>query len=502
MVVGLLGASACSDSFLEVEPTGKSTEAFYYSNESEAYAALVGVYDVVGWSNNGYVNKVASLNAASDDHYAGGGHATDINAFQVWSNYTLDPANGPQESLWNKGYSGAFRANMLLSKLESVEMNEGKKARFIAEAKFLRAFFYFDLIRLFKSIPLILKPLADDEIYSVEQAQRSDIFKQIEEDLKDAISDLPETVPVATEGGRATKGAALALLGKVYLQQEKFGLAAEQLAEVNGSTPGEASELGGYELLDNFADLWSTDNKYNKESIFEVGHTSSSNGVWDCVSCTEGNLLNILVGPRDYKILNPDANAPDLVSGWSFLTVTDELYDAFVQGGQYDPRYAATILNIDSLAGAGVISYTPAYMNTGYFLGKFAGREKDKSTGGGASELNYPQNTYEIRLADTYLLEAEALVRGGGSPTRAQELLDAVRARVGLGSVPATLDNIVHERRLELAGEGHRWFDLVRTGKAATALAFKGFVAGKHEYLPVPLLELTNTKLEQDPAYQ
>src|SRR5690606_31036154 len=105
---------------------------------------------------------------------------------------------------------------------------------------------------------------------------------------------------------------------------------------------------------------------------------------------------------------------------------------------------------------------------------------------------------YEIRLADTYLMEAEALVRGNGDADRAADLLDAVRARVGLNPVAATMDNIMQERRLELATEGHRWFDLVRTGKAAEVLGPMGFVAGKHEILPIPLEELTNTKLVQN----
>src|SRR5690606_10876012 len=111
------------------------------------------------------------------------------------------------------------------------------------------------------------------------------------------------------------------------------------------------------------------------------------------------------------------------------------------------------------------------------------------------------QNVYEIRLADSYLLEAEALVRGGGNTSRAQALLDAVRARVGLASVPVTIDTILEERRLELAGEGHRWFDLIRNGRAAEALASKGFIAGKHEILPIPLLELDNTLMEQNQEY-
>ena len=120
----------------------------------------------------------------------------------------------------------------------------------------------------------------------------------------------------------------------------------------------------------------------------------------------------------------------------------------------------------------------------------------DLTDGGGDVVLNYRQNTYVIRLADTYLLEAEAL---GGTGARAQALLDAVRARVGLASVPVSPDAVANERRLELAGEGHRFRDLVRTGKAASTLP--GFVAGKHEFFPIPLLEMSNTKIVQDPAY-
>ncbi|MDI9873050.1 RagB/SusD family nutrient uptake outer membrane protein [Flectobacillus rivi] len=492
LLIGSQLLSACTTEFLEVTPKGTNLEANYYRNQTEAFNGLVAAYDVVGWQGGGYVTKVGAMNAASDDHYAGGGGPNDISDFQVISNYTLTPDRGPQGELWRKGFSGIFRANTILTKLPGVPMDETLKKRYTAEGKFLRAYFYFDLVRLFKNIPLFTKPVEASQMYNIEQAAPTEVYAQIEKDLKEALTDLPATIPVATEGGRATQGAAHALLGKVYLQQEKFTDAASEFALVNG-TPGGSNQYG-YKLLNNFSDLWKVTNKYNSESIFEIAYTNTSAGNWNCVACTEGNLLNILVGPRGYRSLKSDA--PDYVSGWSFLVVTPDLFNAM----HYDPRLNSTIANLDSLEKNGIAGYEKGYMNTGYFLEKFAGRNSFKWTGAGNMELNFPQNMYEIRLADTYLLEAEALIRGGGDLKRAATLLNAVRNRAyksTTGNIAATLDNIIKERRLELAGEGHRWFDLVRWKIAPQVLGSRGFQAGKHEILPIPLLEMDNTKIQQ-----
>jgi len=367
-------------------------------------------------------------------------------------------------------------------------MDETEKKKFAAEAKFLRANFYFDLIRLFKNVPLLLNTVSANDMYNVEQALPADVYAAIEQDLNDAIPNLPLTVPAATEGGRATQGAAKALLGKVLLQQDKFADAATQLAAVNG-TPGVVGQYG-YQLLDNFGDLFKIDNKLNRESIFEICHTNTSGGGWD--DPNEGNIMCVIVGPRTYTKLTDDA--PDYMSGWSFLPITEDLFDA-IKG---DPRCKYTVANLDSLEKSGIASYAKGYKNTGYFIEKFAGRMSDRPVGmPGEPDMNFPQNMYEIRLADTYLMEAEALVRGGGDLARAASLLTAVRSRSGLGVIEATFENIKQERRWELVGEGHRWFDLVRWGDASSVLASRGFVKGKHEILPIPLLELENTKLEQ-----
>lgn len=491
---------SCSDDFVNVEPKGTALEDNYYKNAEEAYNGLIAAYDPIGW-NNALVLKTALLNAASDDFFAGGGGPTDINEMQVWDNYTLDPVVGPQSEFWSRGYSGVFRSNILIEKLPEIPMDEALKARFMAEVKFLRAYYFFDLVRLFERIPLITAPVPTADIFGVEQVDRSVVYEQIQMDLIAAIADLPNSVDLGTEAGRATKGAGMALLGKVYLQLEMFDKAAEQFSKVNG-TPGSTSELG-YSLQDNYADLFLLGNEFNSESIFEVSHNSTSQGGWDCIACSEGNPLSIMVAPRGYVITDAEA-APSFVSGWSFNTVSTSLVDAFVQGGVYDPRYATTIANIDSLEQAGAVTYEKAHENTGYFLAKFAGRVENKTADNTVPfEINFPTNEYEIRLADTYLLEAEALVRGGLNAARAKALLDAVRARVGLDPVPATMDNILIERRLELAGEGHRWFDIIRLGKAEALLADRGFVPEKHDALPIPQseLEFDGTLLEQDPAY-
>lgn len=495
-LIGTVVITACKKSFLDVDPKGTDLESNYYKNQAEAFNGLVAIYDVVGWQGGGDLTKVNAMDAGSDDHYAGGGSATDISDLQVFSNYTLNQNIGPSSELWRAGFSGVFRANVLLTKLPDVPMDDALKARYAAEAKALRAYFYFDLVRLFKNIPLLTTGVAADEIDNVEQVAPEQVYAQIEQDLKDAIAEptLPNTIDVANEGGRLTKGTVHALLGKVYLYEKKYAEAAAEFQIVNG-TPGQQNAVYGYKLVANFADLWKTSNKFNSESILEIGHSSKSGGNWDCTACTEGNLLNIMVGPRGYEAQKP--TAPDLTSGWSFLPVTADLFNAI----HNDPRNFATILNMDSLQAAGIAKYSPGYMNTGFFINKFAGHLSDKTTGGGAQELNYPQNMYEIRLADTYLMEAEALVMGNGDVNRASQLLTAVHTRAyndgQSHTLTATMDAIKKERRLELAAEGHRWFDLVRWGDAATVLKSKGFVAGRNEILPIPQNDLNNTKIQQ-----
>lgn len=493
-IVTVTVLTACKKSFLEVQPIGGTAlESNYYKTAAEVFNGLVATYDPLGSETGGtYSNKLGLLNAASDDCGAGGGSATDQVNWVVWDNFTVSVGQGPQGDLWGRNYTGIYRANLLLSKMVGVpDLTAAIQARYTAEVKFLRAYYYFDLVRLFKNIPLITGGIPAAEIYNQLQAKPEDVYAQIEKDLTEAIAEpnLPNSVPVATEGGRVTKGAAKALLGKVYLYQQKWAAAAQQFADVNG-TPGTTSSYG-YKLLTNFADIFKPTNKFNTESIFEIVHTSQARQDWGSWGAFEGNVMVQMIGPRNY-------NGPTYVTGWGFCPLTTTLVTAI----KTDPRYTATAANIDSIVNAVAgRAYEQGYQNTGYFVEKYAPKSIYRSTLGGVADLNYPYDYIEIRLADTYLMEAEALMQSGSNTTRAQALLDAVRARVGLGSVPISLPGIYNERRLELATEGHRFFDLVRTGQAATVLASSGFNAAKNSILPIPLGELNNTKLVQNPGY-
>ncbi len=486
----VLGVGACKKSFLNVSPEGTVLESDYYQTPDEAFSGLIAAYNPLSWTVvSSYAPKMVLLTLASDEAYAGGGSNSDNPGFQAWNTYTLTSAtpNVPPD-LWSRNFTGIYRANTMLGKIGSVPgLTNDLKTRYTAEMQFLRAYYYFDLVRLFGNVPLITTVLDQSQFYTQVQAKPADVYAQIEKDLTAAIPGLPATVDPATEGGRVTKGAAQALLGKAIIYQNnnsRMQEAATDLELVNSSP--------NYHLLPNYADIFSVSNKFNAESIFEIVHTQQAGKGWGNWPNFDGNVGVQMVGPRGYT----GPTYESATAGYGFLPITLDLVNAL----KNDPRYAATIVNIDSLAQKGVCTYQASYQNTGYFINKYAPLAAFQGTVGDIP-LNWQNDEIEIRLADTYLLEAEALVRGGGDAGRAQALLDAVRARVGLASVPATLDNIYNERRLELATEGHRWFDLVRTGQAATVLASKGFTANKNEVLPIPLQELNNTKLVQNPGY-
>jgi hypothetical protein len=480
---------------LNVSGQGRLTLASYYKTPADAFNALVAVYDRFGFQTGGLYDKLSIFDVGSDDQLAGGGGPTDINDLQMMQLYTYNSQSGPESYLWGRSYGGIYRANVLLENIDGCKLDANTKARYIAELRALRGAFYFDLVNFFKNVPLLTGTLPVDSLYNVVQAAPADVWAYAETDLLAAIPNLPvKLTNIHSEGGRLTQGSAKAILGKIYLYEKKWDLAAQMFADVNGAMSGTSfTSQYGYSLLPKYGDLWLSKNKFNPESVVEFVHSALSNGGWSDAGASDGNLICITTGPRGYSQKN--STAPDYYSGYSFLVFTKD----FAQNVMYgDPRYNATIANLDSLKAAGAAAYTAGYNNTGFFLAKYIGRISDKAAT--TPELNFGQDEYEIRLADTYLMEAEALMNSSQSVapgSRAYNLFNAVRTRVGLSPVALTQDALEKERRLEFAGEGLRWPDLVRWGKAGTVLASKGFITGRHEIFPIPLNELNNTKLQQ-----
>jgi len=481
---------SCKKDFLELKPRGTTLEDNFYRNEKEMMQGVIAVYDVMQWgTTGGYTMKMPLLSAASDDCWAGGSSAADQPNWVAYDNFKMTPFIGPQSGLWNKNFSGINRANLILSKIDkSTVLSAAFKSRAIAEAKFLRAYFYFDLVRWFGRVPLILKELTTSELYAQVQSSPAQVYAQIEKDLRDAYPSLPPTIS-AGEKGRVSRGAAKAQLAKVLLYQNdntKLDEAITLFEDINRD-----GNIYGYKLMTNYADIFNPANKFNTESILEIPHSNAAAwSDWGWINGGEGNVGTQFIGMDSYA-------GDTYSSGWGFCPVTMDLVNAL----KADPRYDATIIDGAALKAAGA-TYTARYQNTDFFIKKYAPLKAYRSTVG-VAEQNWPINEIEIRLADTYLMEAEALVKKGTNPTRAKDLLDAVRGRVSLGSVPATLDNIYNERRLELATEGHRFFDLVRTGRAVAVLGPLGYQANKSEYLPIPQTEIDVTKkvITQNPGY-
>jgi len=487
VAVASLATVGCSSDFLTTTPVGRDLEINYYQTESQAFEALVSVYDVLQWNDQyGFIMHRFLMNVASDDTYAGGSDASDQPSWVATDNFSWTPTLGPQAGFWRKNYKGIYRANLFLEKIDGIDQaSEAFKTRSKAEVHFLRGKFYFDLVRSFGRVPLIKSTLDPSEYYSVVQATPEDVYAFVVEELKLAIADLPVNVP-GNEIGRATKGAAQALLARVYLMMDDDA----NMAEV-ASLCEEVINSGEYALVDDYADIFTKAGEWSSESVFEITYSENSTSDWGRFGSghSEGNVGVQFCGMRDY-------NGPDYSPGWGFCPITEDL-ESFMSG---DPRYQSTIIDADSDP---AMEYSPGYQNTGFFMKKYAPLTS-MFPPDGEPALNWGNNVREIRYADVLLMAAEGLVRSGGSEGTARAYLNQVRVRAGVQPLSSSgtqlLEDIYNERRMELATEGHRYYDLVRTGQAATVLS--GWDETKR-YLPIPQNEIdaSNGALTQNDGY-
>jgi hypothetical protein len=468
---------ACSDDFVNVDSFDQDSESFFNSPE-DYQSALIAAYDLLQAT---YINVMLG-EIASNNTLAGGESATDVPGIQEIDDMIHTPVNQQLRDIWSWMYAGINRANFILEFKDNIDFAE--KEVILAEARFLRAYYYFELIKWFGDVPFVLdQRIQFGDQYIVERTPKEEIYAQLEADLAQGAQVLPT---VAAEAGRVTKGAALALLGKIHLYQGEFEAAATALEEVINS--------GAYDLVGDYSTLFENDNENTIESVFEVQYTDEEGAGFGCLQCSEGNIAVGFNGIRNYS-------GPVFESGFSFNVPTEEAYQAFEP---QDLRRDVAILDIEAWANANTdVSYDVGFEHTGYYNRKYLARQGDLNTPD--ANLTNPNNYRSIRFADVLLMAAEALNRGQISDTRAQVYLNRVRGRAGLTSVAETgqalTEVIYQERRLELMGEGHHFFDLVRTQRAASEIT--GFVTGKHELFPIPNIEieLAGNRWSQNPGY-
>lgn len=472
---------SCSDDFVRVSPEYSIDSENYFNSESDYYMALIASYDLL---QSSYANVILG-EIASDNTLCGGESATDVIGWQQVDDMKQTPVNSNLHDIWNWMFAGVQRCNYFMEFKDKTDFDG--KDQMIGEVRFLRAYYYFELVKWFGPVPIKVDErfkLGDET--SIPRSSVEDVYAQIEADLIYASEVLSETPP---EIGRATKGAALALLGKAYLFQDKFTEAANALEQVIQS--------GQYSLVEDFYTIWESAGENGQGSVFEVQYTDVEGAGFGCLQCSEGNVAVGFQGVRGYE-------GPDFTSGFSFNVPVQKAVDAFDPG---DLRKGATILDIVAWADSTGATYTTGYEHTGYFNRKYLPRKRSAEAQPDLNLTN-PNNYRAIRYADVLLMAAEAYNRGGIDDAKAQDYLNMVRSRAfgddnhNVTATGAALtDAIWKERHLELMGEGHRFFDLVRTGKAAEEI--EGFVTGKNELFPVPFEEIdfSNGNWTQNPNY-
>jgi hypothetical protein len=480
VIPAMVIAFGCGDEFLDQPPEFAINSENYFNSEADYRRALVASYDLL--TAVGYLTTITS-EIASDNANAGGESATDVVAWQEINAMSHTPVNDQLQNIWNWNYAGINRCNYIFEFQDKTDF-EGKEV-VLAENAFLRAFYYFQLVKFFGDVPMpIGRRVNFGEASGFPQLPASQVYDQMEADLTFAAENLPDVQP---EPGRATRGAAFALLGKVHLYQEEYSEAVTALTEVIN---------GPYDLFSDYSTLFLQQNENSIESVFEIQYTNVQGAGFECLQCSEGNVMVGFSGIRGY-------DGPIYRSGFSFNVVREGMANAFEAG---DLRQRPSVLDIEQFiseqADPNAITFVEGHDHTGFYQGKYQPRQGEAFQDPNLTNLT---NIRWIRFSDVLLMAAEALNRGSIDDNLALTYVNRVRERAGLDPISVTgsalTDAIYQERRVELVGEGHRFFDLVRTGRAAANI--EGFTPGKNEVFPIPSIEieLAGNVWEQNDGY-
>ncbi len=470
---------SCSEQFINEEPPYSLDAENYFNTESDYNNAVIAAYDMLQPT---YINVMLG-EIASDNTLSGGESANDVIGIQQIDEMTHTAVNSNLKDLWNWMFVGVQRCNYVMEYKDKIDFPN--KNQLIAETRFLRAYYHFELVKFFGAIPLNGdKRFKLDDEKTITRSPATEVYATIEEDLTFAIAHLSAT---NAQTGRVTKGAAQALLGKAYLYQNKFAASAAILEQLIASN--------SYSLVNDYNSIFENIGENGTESVFEIQYTDAQGADFGCLQCSEGNVAVGFNGIRNY-------NGPFFDGGYSFNVPTQEAYDAFEVG---DSRKNVAVLDIAAWAVANNAKYGTGYKHTGFFNRKYLARKGDTNIGD--QNLTNPNNYRSIRYADVLLMAAEANNRSGNDD-KARNYLNQVRRRAfgdlnhDISASNATLtDFIWAERRVELMGEGHRFFDLVRTGKAQQTI--KGFTSNKNEIFPIPYEEIqfSNGNWQQNTGY-
>lgn len=486
LFASLLIFSSCEKE-LDLVPLDKPTTANFYSSPQSAEAAITASYAALQGDLYGIEAILTPTTVTTDD----GIPFLTGNADRValWR-YNITPANNWTSSPWGLSYIAIQRCNVAISRIPNIDMDVNKRARLVAEAKFLRAMMYFNLVRFYGGVPLVTTETitSNPESVNVPRSTADEVYNLIESDLKEAES----VLPVSNSGndrGRATKGAAKGLLAKIFLTRAGSN-ASSQYWTMAASKAKEVIDLGVYDLWANYRDVYEINNRGGKESVFEVMYRTD----------LTGNFHSSYWTPRG------DPRVP--FNGFGTIRPTKNLFDQFDSN---DKRKAVTFLTsfVHPTTGATVnLTIDNANPALAISFDKLTDLSS-KVYGGGGKSFPY------MRFSEILLIYAEALNESNSAPTfEAYTAINRVRNRAGM---PDLVDlnkqtfktAVLNERRLELAFEGHRWFDLVRTGQLLTAVngetSFNRApqIKATNVLFPIPLRELgvPNSPLTQNPGY-
>jgi starch-binding outer membrane protein, SusD/RagB family len=498
----VLFTTACEDS-LDVPNSNEADEQNFWKSGNDALLAVNAVYGNA-YRNGAYARWLSVyLSVRSDDGVgtSGWGELRSVSDFtQV--NYNFEAAR----NIWAHHYRGIFRTNQVIAYVPAIEMDESLKRRYIAEAQFFRALYYFNLVNLWGEVPLVLRPSNPTDLPS--QATIPEIYGQIEADLQEAVQYLPLFYDNANIG-RVTRGAAYALLGKAYLQQGKHQAAADAFEFL---VEGEGKPY--YGLVENYRDNFLHTTENNIESVFEIQFK-------DLQSVTDEDDPNSNLGnQRGPFFAPPNAGFNDMqMHRW----VIDEFLEEETVDGERDPRLESTALF--NFTNEGGPDNTIVYGRT--FTELLSADDQRVWYRKYLNDYHRTGETFEgpinlrvIRFADVLLMYAEAL-NGIGQTEQAYQYVDRVRERAGLAKLSevkpglddeAFLEQLKHERVTELTGEDVRWLDLVRWGYfddqnkinelKTRDPEFNNFDLSKHKWIPIPQSEIDiNPNLRQVGTY-